>query len=596
MNKERLSSSESNGESAISLIDRSTNLAAEMGGLSQNDFLDVCKKTIPDFHFFKLINGEYSEEEVGQIETAVEDRKTKQSMLPPSNRGGAEAGPAEKSGSAETAAPAETAGVEAAPARPHTVTAEVGGTNGENSDEKYRKALDAALAAEAARNKEEDEERRSKNKKVGAVALLVAGALAAGGLAGGAIVHNVENQNVDKAPVESTQEDEADQAVEDEETAESAEGLQIREDYRGGYEDEDGNHVHGYADETGKHTNPNKIGRTGEVAPYNYDEAFTYESHDQFIDHLDEDAHRQMVLFAGRYSMLDDSVKPEKARGLDDTQLVELMRSDPAAHQEIVDSFSALLHAETTQSGATQVTGDFTNKFVEPTVEDGVMLGDRNLENRHCITHEDGSDVVYLTYALPGGGTDTVYFRMACGLQPIAETGTPQSDRIIEHTPEMPTPDPEKPTPDKPTPEDEDEPGGGDEELKEKTPFTEDQVFNRGDEAAHGKEEGDDQRAIREETKTPEPEVQQQNPVEQERQEAAPVSEPAQEAVQQTTSHAADPSPAETQARQTQDQADSSGHDANQASQKKTSTENAADRQDAASQISEGTSSEDLDF
>ena len=581
MNKEGLKGSESNGESAVSLVERSTNLAAGHGGLKPEDFLDVCKKTIPDFKYIKLIMGEYPEAEVDQIETAIEAWKTEHSMLPPS-----EEKDTEEKKEEEPVKKEETS------TKPHTVTAAVGKSESGPVQDDDDKALKAIRDAEAAKGREEDEKRKARNKKIAATALAITAAATIGGVTGGAIVHHMDAQ--DATPTEATQEDKADQTVEDEETAESAEGLQIREDYRGGYEDEDGNHVHGYADETGKHANPNKIGRTGEAAPYNFDEAFTYESHDQFADYMEEDACRQKVLFLARYSMLDDSVKPEIARGLDDAELVELANSNPEAYQEIVDSYSALLRAETSSSEATTITGDVTNKFVDPTVEDGVMLGDRNLEIKHCVTHEEGSDVVAFTYALPGGGTDTVYYRMACGLQPIAETGTPQSDRIIEQTPEMPTPTPEK-TPE-PTPEP--EPGGGDEELQEKTPFTEDQVFNRGDEAGNSKDTSEDAQAIREDTKTSEPEVQQSNPVERERQEAAPVSQPAREASQETSSHKADPAPAETQARQTQDQADTRSEAANQASQQKSSAENKADRDKVAEDFADGTApvGDDADF
>ena len=438
-------------------------------GLTYSEFLAAAKAAMPEFKISDLNSGKYSHEQMDLIEAQATHAREEKARRPSTP---------------------EVTPTPAPERRPRTpVTPEVVPDRSSRSGQLGKTALSAGMAV----------------------------AVGAGVLAGALGVAN----NVDKADADTTDgspKQEETQADELAEAHEAGESFDISDDYRGRY-----------ADETGNYTNPNKIGRNGQEAPYNFGEAYEYTTEDAFRQEIQEIAKHEPAMFAAWYYDLDDSVKVPGTENMSMAELQDVMREDDDMHRKMVEQFISITDGASFAEDT--ITGEYTNVFARTTGGNGEQITSDNTESVHCTTHEDGSKVVVMTYKIGKDKTATITFREGCGLQNVRLVGTPESEKIITTTPEIPTPEPDEPsggdpeptpdptpdpeptpdptpdpepTPD-PTPDPEPEPEPTPTpETPEKTPFDEEEVF-RDDDAGDTWEP--DPGAITEDTITEEPEA-----------------------------------------------------------------------------------------
>ena len=517
-------------------------------GLTYSEFLAAAKTAMPDFKIANLNSGKYSHEQMDQIEAQADvARKTKmrRPSAPEARPSGATSAPVAENRSETPATPEATK---------------------TDSSEKSRRFGKAATA-------------------VGGLAL--AGVVGAGIFAG---VNNASNnaKNVGEANAATasgdSQEQENSQVSEAAEAHEAGEVLDITDNYRGRY-----------ADDTGNYTNPNKIGRNGQEAPYNFGEAYEFTTEEAFRQEIQEIAKHEPAMFAAWYYDLDDSVKVPGTEKMSMAELQNLMNENDDMHRRMVEQFISI--SDSAKFNEDTITGDYTNVFARTTGGDGIQITSVNTEPVHCATHENGSKVVVMSYSASKDKTASIIFREACGLQNVRMVGTPESERIITSTPEIPTPEPDKPsgdhetppktpetppkspetppetppdTPETPpeTPPDTPEtpPETPPETQKEKTPFDENEVF-RDDDAGDTWEA--DPGAITEDTVTEEPDIPAQEDFYEDTgnyEEPAPVNEDAQNAVQDTSNQVSpEVQAANEEAAEQQQAANEAGHEANQA-------------------------------
>ncbi len=348
--------------------------------------------------------------------------------------------------------------------------------------------------------------RSSRKGELGKTALAVTAAAAVGaGVMFGALGGGANGIDAKKSDKSQEQKQEQEQEQEQEQTGEQAdeqadeiaeaqeagESFDISDNYRGRY-----------ADDTGNNTNPKKIGRNGQEAPYNFGEAFPFTTEEAARKEVQEIAMHEPVMFSAWYYDLNDSLKVPGTEGKSMAELKDLMDEDSNKHREMVEAFLSVSDDASYREGT--ITGDYTNVFARTTGGNGEQITSKNTEAVHCTTHEDGSKVIIMEYKLPNGKTDTLIFREACGLQNVRPTGTPESEKIIKNNPEIPTPEPDKPGGgDEPTPDPEPKVDPK-EPSREKTPFNPKELFP-GDGAGDTWEP--DPGAITDKTITEEPEA-----------------------------------------------------------------------------------------
>ena len=499
--------------------ERSREIYNNRGDMSHSAFVELAEGVISDFKFSKFAKGEYSHDQMAQLEEKLREAR-------------------EQSTGATSPEPAPAP----APApRPTPRTPETSGNSGT--------AENAGM------------ERGSNNTSNGNMGRAVAATAAA--LASVAAITGVVGAGLNgafdggKAP-EATQQEEADAAAAAE-AQEDGESFDISDNYRGRF-----------ADETGNYTNPNKD------KPWNFGESYEYTTPEAFREEVQEVAKHEPAMFSSWYYDLDDSVKVSGTENMSIAELQQAMMEDEDLHRQMVETF--IVVTDGAEFNEDTVTGEYTNVYAQTTGGNGEQITSENTHAVHCVTNENGSKVVVMTYKTKDGRTVTLTFREACGLQNIRKTGTPESDKIITSTPEIETPEPGSPddpgNPDKPG-----DPGKPDEpnELKKKTDFEEDDVF-RDDDA--GSEWEKDDGAISEETKTEKPSTPAKEDFHEDTgnySEPEPASEESQHAEQQTSSHETkeeqESKAAENKAAEKQKEANDSGNKANQAAESKSSSE-----------------------
>lgn len=486
-------------------------------GLTYSEFLAAAKAAMPDFKISDLNSGKYSHEQMDVIEAQATHAREEKARRPsaPETR---------PSGAAPTPAPER---------RPRTpVTPEVVPDRSSRSGQLGKTALSAGIAV-----------------TVGAG--IMAGALGA--------ANSVDKAGA-KTPDDSPKQEEK-QADELAEAHEAGESFDISDDYRGRY-----------ADETGNYTNPNKIGRNGQEAPYNFGEAYEYTTPEAAKQEIQTVSMHEKVMLSSWYFDLADSEKVPGTENMSMEELRQAMNEDEDLHRQIVEKFLAISDDATFEEST--VTGDYTNVFARTNGGNGEFITSDNTEAVHCVTHENNTKVIVMTYKLKDGGTAQLIFREACGLQNIRKVGTPESEKIITTTPEIPNPEPDEPgggdpepTPNpQPEPDPEPEPGP----TPEKTPFDEDEVF-RDDDAGDTWEP--DPGAITEDTITEEPEAPAQEDFHEDTgnyEEPEAPSQDSQDAAQDTAEQVAPEVQEERQeAAEEQQAANESGHEANQANEER---------------------------
>ena len=526
---ERAPRRESAGETRTTK-ERSREIYNNRGDMSHSAFVELAEGVISDFKFSKFAKGGYSHDQMAQLE-----EKLREAREQPTGAANPEPAPAPAPAPAPRPAPrapetpsnsgtAENAGMER------------GSNNTSNGNMGRAVAATAAILAGTA-----------------AVSAVVGAGL------GGAF-------NGGKAP-EATQQEEADAAAATE-AQEDGESFDISDNYRGRF-----------ADETGNYANPNKD------KPWNFGESYEYTTPEAFREEVQEVAKHEPAMFASWYYDLDDSVKIPGTENMSMAELQQAMMEDEDLHKQMVETFIAV--TEDAEFNEDTVTGEYTNVYAQTTGGNGEQITSENTHAVHCVTNENGSKVVVMTYKTKDGRTVTLTFREACGLQNIRKTGTPESDKIITSTPEIETSEPDNP--DNPgNPDNPDNPGNPDkpdepDELKEKTDFDEDDVF-RDDDA--GSEWEEDDEAISEETKTEEPSTPAKEDFHEDTgnySEPEPASEESQHAEQQTGSHETEEEQEskaeESKAEETQKEANESGNKANQEAESKSSSETKSEAQ-----------------
>ena len=512
-------------------------------GLTYSEFLAAAKAAIPDLKVLDLNDGKYSHEQMDAVEaqiTRAREEKARRPSAPEARPGGA--------------APASTSAPERRPRTP--VTPEVVPDRSSRSGQLGKTALSAGLA-------------------VAVGAGIMAGAI---GAANGVDKAGAETPE-DPQKQEETQTDEMAEAQED------GESFDISDNYRGRF-----------ADETGNYTNPNKIGRNGQEAPYNFGEAYEYTTPEAAKKEIQEIAMHEPAMFSAWYFDLDDSVKVPGTENMSMAELQQTMNEDEDMHRKMVEAFIAVTEQATFRENT--VTGDYANVFARTTGGNGEQITSDNTEAVHCVTHEDGSKVIEMEYQVGKDKTAIMTFREGCGLQNIRLVGTPESEKIISTSPEIPNPEPQPdepgggdpeddtptpeddtptpeddtPTPedDTPTPEDDTPTPEDDTPTPEKTPFDQDQVFHDDDAGTTWEE---DPGAITEDTITEEPDVPAQEDFHEDTgnyEEPEAPSQDSQEAAQDTAEQVAPEVQEERQeAAEAQQEANESGHEANQANEER---------------------------
>ena len=386
-------------------------------------FLGVLSETVPGKGPRDVLNGDLTEEEMNSLLDALDTafgKVEEQQEQPTAQPAGGDR--------ATEAAAAATAAAQTAYAMEHGVVP----ANTETITEQEAKENDA---------------RKARAKKIAReVIIFAAGAAAAAGtlaivgsVGGGteALPANAPEDNADKNPAIVNN-------IDNEATAETHEGLGEYEDSLAGT----------YADaEDPTQINHNKLSRDGRhEAPYNFGEsAIQYDGEGNvdleatYSNAMEREtwlAHHSTIEFAAQYALLSDGVKVPEAIGLDGQQLAKRMMEDEQFKANVVESFMNLMQTP----GATeirQITGKYANVYMLEYAPDGTVIDSTNTELKYCVTQEDGSYVLALTYQDgKDGRTHTLLLRLGCGFQPVAEIGSDEA-QIIEDTIE-PIEDPEE--------------------------------------------------------------------------------------------------------------------------------------------------------
>ena len=319
---------------------------------------------------------------------------------------------------------------------------------------------EAARPASTETGESGSEKRMSKNGVKKAIALGVIGATAAGavgGVVGGYLAHDGAKDLPLSYELHGTLENE------DAEAMEQAESIDVSDQYAGHFANDEGT---GYNER--------------KSSPYSYGESLEGAEHDEVMKELEHIVFHEPTLFAPLYFDLDDSAKLQftledgtvvDTKTMSPSQLADLMKNEEA-HRIMGQHYLLTIGQEYSD---TLLNGPHANVYGEK-VGDGQIFSSENVRAVHCVTNENNSQAITFRYEIPGksGQYATTTLRLGCGLQVVRPEK--EAEKIITSTPEIDPDKPVTPTPDKP-----DEPGGGDEEQKGKTPFTEEQVFENED-------------------------------------------------------------------------------------------------------------------
>lgn len=411
-------------------------------------FKEVLAATLPGRIPVEVLHNELEDEEYGKLEAALNAAFAEPAAAPENNPVAQPAGGDESEAAAAAAAAAATEAARTTYAAEHGVVP-IGSETVGDDDEKKKAA-------------------QKRNVGRGVVTFAAGAAAAVTALAALGVIGDAGQEAIlptgtgDKAPqTEAGQQDQ-------QEAAEDGETLGEYEDSLAGT----------YADaEDPSQINHNKLSRDGlHEAPYNFGEsAIVYDENGEvdldatYANAMEREtwvAHHSTIEFAGQYALLSDGVKVPEAVGLTGQQLSQRMMEDAAFKKQVVESFMALMEAP----GATeisQITGTYANMYLIETAQEGKNITSDNTILKHCITEENGSYVLSLTYQDgKDGKTHTLLMRLGCGFQPVAKEKSPEWTGITDTTPPMPdpeppvpvnpepdNPDPDKPDPDKPDPD-----------------------------------------------------------------------------------------------------------------------------------------------